>query len=240
VNTHIATLFRPRSGPHLALEGCGSGPHAAMNDGAWVAHSCLPDLGHKQAIAMPHVRQEQRSKPELDFIRATKSVYIKHGVVSTLISLLTSRITEGKKRMEKETSRTTTDFSHSLKWNHLKRKEDIKSEDLSRGGLNNSTNSITSFTYSITNQTDFISVRLLQKILLKINRGLTLCFIWSHQNIRISEGENRNWLPLWRSAIVLLNIFFSGLFDDWQFKALLGIPIFCIIINVFTNHFWSI
>jgi len=30
--------------------------------------------------------------------------------------------------------------------NPLKRK-DIKSEDLSRGGLNNSTNSITSFTY---------------------------------------------------------------------------------------------
>jgi len=29
----------------------------------------------------------------------------------------------------------------------MKRKEDIKTEDLSRGGLNNSTNSITSFTY---------------------------------------------------------------------------------------------
>jgi len=46
--------------------GCGSGPHAAWNDGPWVAHSCLPDLGHKQAIAMPHVSQEQRNKPELD------------------------------------------------------------------------------------------------------------------------------------------------------------------------------
>jgi len=39
-----------------------------MTDGAWVAHSCLPDLGHKQAIAIPHVSQEQRNKPELDFI----------------------------------------------------------------------------------------------------------------------------------------------------------------------------
>jgi len=47
-------------------------------------------------------------------------VYIKHGVISTLISLLTNRITEGKKRMGKETSRTTTtDFRHSLRWNHL-------------------------------------------------------------------------------------------------------------------------
>jgi len=48
--------------------GCGSGPHAAWNDGTWVTHSCLPDLGHKQALAMPHVSQEQRNKPELDFI----------------------------------------------------------------------------------------------------------------------------------------------------------------------------
>jgi len=74
-----------------------------MNDGP---HTCLPDLGHKQAIAMPHVSQEQRNKPELDFISmphvsqeqrnkpeldfiwATKSVYIKHGVISNLISLL--------------------------------------------------------------------------------------------------------------------------------------------------------
>jgi len=47
--------------------GCGSGPHAAWNDGPWVAHSCLPELGHKQAIAMPHVSQEQRNKPQLDF-----------------------------------------------------------------------------------------------------------------------------------------------------------------------------
>jgi len=51
--------------------------------------------------------------------------------------------------MEKEMSRTrtTTDFRHSLRLNYLKKKKDIKSEDLSRGGLNNSTNSITSFTY---------------------------------------------------------------------------------------------
>jgi len=47
----------------------------AGNDGIWVAHSCLPDLGHKQAIAMPHVSQEQKNKPEPDFIGATKSVY---------------------------------------------------------------------------------------------------------------------------------------------------------------------
>jgi len=66
--SHLATLFRPTSGPHLALVACGSGPHAAKNDGPWVAHTCLPDLGHKQAIAMPHVSQEQRNKPELDFI----------------------------------------------------------------------------------------------------------------------------------------------------------------------------
>jgi len=42
-------------------------------------------------------------------------VYIKHGVISTLISLLTSRITEGKKRIVKEMSRntrTTTVFRH--------------------------------------------------------------------------------------------------------------------------------
>jgi len=31
--------------------------------------------------------------------------------------------------------------------NEITWREDIKSEDLSRGGLNNSTNSITSFTY---------------------------------------------------------------------------------------------
>ncbi|CAM4652252.1 unnamed protein product [Leuciscus chuanchicus] len=57
--TQIATLFRPGYGPHLALVEYGSGPHAAWNDGPCVAHSCLPDLGQKQAIAMPHVSQEQ-------------------------------------------------------------------------------------------------------------------------------------------------------------------------------------
>ncbi|XDV20045.1 hypothetical protein PO909_025427 [Leuciscus waleckii] len=66
--SQIATLFRPGYGPHLALVEYGSGPHAAWNDGPCVAHSCLPDLGHKQAIAMPHVSQEQRNKPELDLI----------------------------------------------------------------------------------------------------------------------------------------------------------------------------
>jgi len=35
-------------------------------------------------------------------------VYIKHGVISTLRSLLTNRITEGQTRIEKETSRTRT------------------------------------------------------------------------------------------------------------------------------------
>jgi len=33
--THIATLFRPRSGPLLALMRCGSGPHA---------HSKIPSV----------------------------------------------------------------------------------------------------------------------------------------------------------------------------------------------------
>ncbi|CAM4464797.1 unnamed protein product [Leuciscus chuanchicus] len=68
LNNEIATLFRPGYGPHLALVEYGSGPHAAWNDGPCVAHSCLPDLGQKQAIAMPHVSQEQRNKPELDLI----------------------------------------------------------------------------------------------------------------------------------------------------------------------------
>ncbi|CAM4325934.1 unnamed protein product [Leuciscus chuanchicus] len=40
----------------------------AWNDGTWADRSCLPDLRQKQAIAMPHVSQEQRSKPELDLI----------------------------------------------------------------------------------------------------------------------------------------------------------------------------
>ena len=61
----IATLFWPGSGPHPALVEYGSGPHAAWNDGTCVAHYCLPDLGQKQAIAMPHVSQEQINKPEL-------------------------------------------------------------------------------------------------------------------------------------------------------------------------------
>ncbi len=33
------------------------------NDGTWADRSCLQDLGHKQAIAMPHVSQEQINKP---------------------------------------------------------------------------------------------------------------------------------------------------------------------------------
>jgi len=86
----------------------------------------LADLGHKQAIAMPNVSHEQRNKLELDLIRATKSVYIKYGVISALKSLLTSRITEGKKRTEKEMSRnkrTTTDSSHSLKIKQLHKQQ---------------------------------------------------------------------------------------------------------------------
>jgi len=43
---------------------------------------------------MSHISQEQRNKPELDLIGATKSVQIQYGVISALISLLTSRITE--------------------------------------------------------------------------------------------------------------------------------------------------
>jgi len=31
---------------------------------------------------MPHASQEQRNKPELDFIAAQKIVYIKYGVIS--------------------------------------------------------------------------------------------------------------------------------------------------------------
>jgi len=133
----------------------------------------LPDLGHKQAIAMPHVSQEQRNKPELDFIWATKSVYIKHGVISTLISLSTSRITEGKKRIEKETSRTrTTDtVLDEINW------REKKTLNLWRSQLRRIEQLQTALpALLITNQTDFIAVRLLQKILLRINRGLTLSF----------------------------------------------------------------
>jgi len=57
---------------------------SVWNDGPWAGRSCLPDLGHKQAIIMPHVRD----------LRDTKCVYIKYRVISALISLLTSRITE--------------------------------------------------------------------------------------------------------------------------------------------------
>ncbi len=37
------------------------------NEGTWVDRSCLPDLGKKQAIAMPRVSQEQRNKPHWTF-----------------------------------------------------------------------------------------------------------------------------------------------------------------------------
>ncbi len=61
--SQIATYCRPRSGPHLAHAEWWSGPHVAWNDGTWADRSCLPDMGQKQAIAMPHVSQEQRNKP---------------------------------------------------------------------------------------------------------------------------------------------------------------------------------
>jgi len=72
--------------------------------------------------------------------------------------LLTSRVSKGKRKNKyRKKIKSTEDKIHEI------------SEDLSRGGLNNSTNSITSFTYY---QFDFISVRHLQKVLLKGDRGL--------------------------------------------------------------------
>jgi len=53
----------------------------------------------------------------------------------------------------------------------MKSTEDI-SEDLSRGGLKTPLTALPA--PLITNQTDFISVRHLQKFLLRINKGLTL------------------------------------------------------------------
>lgn len=48
----IAKLLWHTSDPHLTLS---CGPHTTWNDGAWAVRSCLPDSGHKQARAMPHV-----------------------------------------------------------------------------------------------------------------------------------------------------------------------------------------
>ncbi len=37
-----------------------SGPYTAWNDGTWKVHSCLQNLGHKQAIGRPHVSHENK------------------------------------------------------------------------------------------------------------------------------------------------------------------------------------
>ena len=56
LSTQIAKFFWPISGPHLT---CSSGPHTAWNDGTWAVRSCLPKVGHNQAITMPDVNQKQ-------------------------------------------------------------------------------------------------------------------------------------------------------------------------------------
>lgn len=57
--SQIAQLWRPRSGPHRDVHLA----HKQWSDSAWAPRSCLPALSHKQAIAIPRVRQEWSKYP---------------------------------------------------------------------------------------------------------------------------------------------------------------------------------
>jgi len=99
--------------------------------------------------------------------------------------LLTSRITEGKQNKNRN-------YNWIQPHPYMKSAEDKIcqiSEDLSRGGLNTSTNSITSFTYYLP---DWLYLfQTCTKVLIEMNRGLNNVWL-----------ENKS--PWWWSAFALV------------------------------------
>jgi len=60
-------------------------------------------------MAMSHFSQEQRNKPDL-----SNKIGVIYGVISAVLSLLSSRITEGKKKRDKHQTQELTG-NHILK-----------------------------------------------------------------------------------------------------------------------------